>query len=217
MEACATSHPWGRVARRHAYEERLVPTIYVKPFVKGQKNDRADAAAMAEAAARPALRFVAVKSQEIQGRVVAFRTRQCLVRQRTGSSTRFGDICPKGLETALADETSELPGPVRERGSSYPERIAGLTEVVERISDELEKASGTDAALRRLRTIPGIGPGIGPVTVGAVAAFAPDLGAFDSGRDFAAWLGLVPGGGPRVARSSWDRSARWGEPTSAGG
>ena len=83
MEACATSHHWGRVAQRHGHEVRLVPAAYVKPFVKRQKNDRADAEAIAEAASRPSMRFVAVKSAGTQGRAVAFRTHQCLVRQRT--------------------------------------------------------------------------------------------------------------------------------------
>lgn len=199
--ACATSHNWGRVVQGYGHEVRLVPAAYVKPFVKRQKNDRADAEAIAEAASRPTMRFVAVKSVETQGRAVAFRTHQCLIRQRTqlinalrGHLAEFGLVAPKGpanlkvLENALADETSELPSPVREMGAIYLEQIARLTEVVERLAAELEAASKTDAALRRLRTI----PGIGPVTAGAVAAFAPDLDAFDSGRNFAAWLGLVP-------------------------
>jgi hypothetical protein len=92
------------------------------------------------------------------------------------------------LENALADETSDLPGPVREMGAIYLEQIARLAEVIERLADELKAASKTDAQLRRLCTI----PGIGPVTAGAVAAFAPDLDTCDSGRSCAAWLGLVP-------------------------
>ena len=83
MEACATSHHWGRVAQSHGHEVRLVPAAYVRPFAKRQKNDRADAEAIAEAASRPSMPFVAVKSAEKQGRAVAFRTHQCLVRQRT--------------------------------------------------------------------------------------------------------------------------------------
>ena len=201
MEACATSHHWGRVAQSHGHEVRLVPAAYVKPFVKRQKNDRADAEAIAEAALRPTMRFVAVKSAETQGRAVAFRTHQCLVRQRTqlinalrGHLAEFGLVAPKGpaslklLENALADEASDLPAAVREMGAIYLDQIARLTEVVERLADDLEAASRTDEELRRLCTI----PGIGPVTAGAVAAFAPDLDTFDSGRNFAAWLGLVP-------------------------
>jgi transposase len=201
MEACATSHHWGRVAQASGHEVRLVPAVYVKPFVKRQKNDRADAEAIAEAAARPRMRFVAVKSAETQGRAVAFRTHQCLVRQRTqlinalrGHLAEFGVVAPKGpanlkvLEEALADEVADLPVAVRAMGTIYLDQIAGLTQVIERLADELETASRTDADLRRLCTI----PGIGPVTAGAVAAFAPDLDTFDSGRNFAAWLGLVP-------------------------
>lgn len=99
----------------------------------------------------------------------------------------FGHM-PWVLETALADETSVLPGQVREMGAIYLDQIATLTEVIMRLANELKAASKTDDQLRRLCTI----PGIGPVTAGAVAAFAPDLDTFDSGRNFAAWLGLVP-------------------------
>jgi transposase len=111
-----------------------------------------------------------------------------------GHLAAFGLMASKGpanlkmLESALADETSDLPGPVREMGAIYLEQIARLAEVIERLADELKAASKTDAQLRRLCTI----PGIGPVTAGAVAAFAPDLDTCDSGRSFAAWLGLVP-------------------------
>ena len=170
-------------------------------FVRRPKNDRADAEAIAEAALRPTMRFVPVKSAETQGRAVAFPTHQCLVRQRTqlidalqGHPAEFGLVAPKGsaslkvLEAALADKTGELPGPVREIGPIHLEQIARLTKVIARLAEELETASRTDATLRRLRTI----PGIGPVTAGAVAAFAPDLDTFDGGCDFAAWPGLVP-------------------------
>jgi transposase len=83
MEACATSHFWGRCAQSHGHDVRLIPPIYVKPFVKRQKNDAADAAAIAEAALRPNIHYVAVKSAEHQARAVSFRTHQCFVRQRT--------------------------------------------------------------------------------------------------------------------------------------
>lgn len=201
MEACATSHYWGRVALSQGHEVRMVPAAYVKPFVKRQKNDKADAEAIAEAASRPTMRFVAVKSAETQARAVAFRTHQCLVRQRTqlinalrGHLAEFGLVAPKGpaslkvLENALVDETSVLPAAVRKMGTIYLEQIERLTDIIERLAGELEAASKTDVQLRRLCTI----PGIGPVTAGAVAAFAPDLDTFDSGRNFAAWLGLVP-------------------------
>ena len=201
MEACATSHHWGRVAQRHGHEARLIPAAYVKPFVKRQKNDRADAEAIAEAALCPTMRFVAVKSAETQGRAVAVRTHQCLVRQRTqlinalrGHLAEFGRVAPKGpanlkvLANALDDEATDLPSLVREMGTIYLDQIARLTAVIEQLADAREAASKTDAQVRRLCTI----PGIGPVTAGAVSAFAPELDTFDSGRNFAAWLGLVP-------------------------
>ena len=132
---------------------------------------------------------------------MALRTRQRLVRQRTqlidalrGHLAEFGLVAPKGpaslkvLEHALAEPEMDLPAPVREMGALYFDQTARLTEGIERLAGELEAASRTDADLRRLRTI----PGIGPVTAGAVAAFAPDMSTLDSGRNFAAWLGLVP-------------------------
>lgn len=156
MEACAISHHWGRVAQRHGHKVRLVPAAYVKPFVKRQQNDRADAEAIAEAVLHPTKRFVAVKSADTQGRAVAFRTHQCLVRQRTQliNALRchlavFGLVAPKGpaslkvLEGALADETGALPGPVREMGSIYLEQIARLSEVMEPLANELEAPSRT--------------------------------------------------------------------------
>lgn len=124
-----------------------------------------------------------------------------MVRQRTqlinalrSHLAEFGLVAPKGpaslklLENALADQSTDLPAPVPHMGSIYVEQIARLTEIIDRLSDELETSSKTDEQLRRLCTI----PGIGPLTAGAVAAFAPDLDTFDSGRNFAAWLGLVP-------------------------
>ena len=201
MEACATSHHWGRVAQSHGHEVRLVPAAYVKPFVKRQKNDKADAEAIAEAAMRPTMRFVAVKTAETQARAVAFRTHQCLVRQRTqlinslrGHLAEFGLVAPKGpanlslLEKAMTSSETDLPDAVREMGRIYLEQIGALTQVIERLANELKNASKTDAELRRLCTV----PGVGPVTAGAIAAFAPDLRTFENGRNFAAWLGLVP-------------------------
>ncbi|GMG84572.1 hypothetical protein LNKW23_37880 [Paralimibaculum aggregatum] len=177
---------------------------HVKPFVKRQKKDRADAEAIAEDASRPAMRFVAVRSAETQGRAAAFRTRQCLVRQRTQliSAPRshlaefgaeLGLVVPKGpanlevLENARADEAGDLSAAVRETGRIHLDRVARLAEVVERLAGNPETASRTDEAPRRLCTM----PGIGPVTAGAVAAFAPDLDRSGSGRNLAARPGLV--------------------------
>ena len=130
MEACASSHHWGREIGKLGHEVKLVPPIYVKPFVKRQKNDAADAEAICEAASRPTMRFVAVKTQEQQSQGMLFRTRDLLVRQRTqtinalrGHFAEFGVVAPQGpahverLAEAIEDADSPLPGPVRELGA----------------------------------------------------------------------------------------------------
>ncbi|WP_165225620.1 IS110 family RNA-guided transposase [Affinirhizobium pseudoryzae] len=201
MEACATSHFWGRFARSHGHEVRLIPPIYVKPFVKRQKNDAADAAAIAEAALRPNMHYVAVKSAEHQARAVAFRTHQCFVRQRTqlinalrGHLAEFGIVIAQGpanlnaVAGILAEESVDLPDGVRVIGQLYLDQIGMLSEKIDELSLKLREATKSNEDMRRLCTV----PGVGPVTAGAILAFAPDLRAFKSGRNFAVWLGLVP-------------------------
>jgi transposase len=201
MEACATSHFWGRFARSHGHDVRLIPPIYVKPFVKRQKNDAADAAAIAEAALRPNMHYVAVKSAEHQARAVAFRTHQCFVRQRTqlinalrGHLAEFGIVVAQGpanlgaVAGILAEEAVDLPDGVRVIGQLYLDQIGMLSEKIDELSLKLREATKSNEDMRRLCTV----PGVGPVTAGAILAFAPDLRAFKSGRNFAAWLGLVP-------------------------
>lgn len=122
MEVCATSHYRGREAQPHGHEVRLVPAAHLKPFLNHQKNDKPDVEAIAEAASRPTMRFVAVKNAETQGRAVAFRTHPCLIRPHTqlinallGHLADFGLVAPKGpaslkvLEAALAHEPSVVP------------------------------------------------------------------------------------------------------------
>ena len=201
MEACATSHFWGRVAEAHGHEVRLIPPIYVKPFVKRQKSDAADAAAIAEAALRPNMHYVAVKSAEHQARAVAYRTHQCFVGQRTqvinalrGHLAEFGLVFAQGtphlkdIRAAMQDEAIDLPDSVRDIARLYLDHIDALTARIEELSLRLREAMQVNAEMRRLCTV----PGVGPVTAGAIMAFAPDLQTFASGRNFAAWLGLVP-------------------------
>ena len=139
MEACGSAHHWGREAEKLGHEVKLVPPIYVKPFVKRQKNDMADAEATTEAAQRPTMSFVAVKTEEQQARGMLFRTRDLLVRQRTqtinalrGHLAEFGVIAPQGpahvsrLASALEDPCSGLPEQVRELAGLLLEQIAGL-------------------------------------------------------------------------------------------
>ncbi len=165
----------------------------VNPGVK--RNDAADAAAICEAASRPTMRFVAVKSAEQQSRGMLFRTRDLLVRQRTqtinalrGHLAEFGIVAPQGpavgkLALALEDPGSGLPEAVRELATILLEQIARLG-----LGKKLQASTRQDEEAMRLMTV----PGIGPVCAMALQAFAPPMNSFRRGRDFTAWLGLVP-------------------------
>ena len=216
MEARATAHDWGREIEALGHRVHLVPPAYVKPFVKRQKNDMADAEAIAEAASRPTMRFVAVKTKEQQARAMIFRTRDMLVRQRVdlinalrGHLAEHGVVAPKGpahvrkLAMAVNEEASDLPTIVRELSTVYLDQIellaARIAELEKRIRAEAAHAETT----KRLQTM----PGVGPVTAVAIESFAPAMTTFRRGRDFAAWLGLVPrqnstGGKQKLGRVS---------------
>ncbi len=201
MEACASSHHWGREIGKLGHEAKLVPPIYVKPFVKRQKNDAADAEAICEATSRPTMRFVAVKTREQQAQGMLFRTRDLLVRQRTqtinalrGHFAEFGVVAPQGpahverLAEAIEDADSGLPGPVRELGALLFVQIAELDEKIAELEQEMRERAREDEQTMRLMSV----PGIGPLCAMAIQAFAPPLESFRRGRDFSAWLGLVP-------------------------
>ncbi len=216
MEACASAHHWGREIMQLGHDVRLIPPIYVKPFVKRQKNDAADAEAICEAAQRPTMRFVAVKGEEQQARAMLFHTRDLLVRQRTqtinalrGHLAEFGVVAPQGvahvgrLASALEDPGSGLPGAVRALGGVLLGQIADLDAKIGGLEKELRACARQDEQAARLMTI----PGIGPISAMALQAFAPPMESFRRGRDFSAWLGLVPrqhttGGKPRLGRIS---------------
>jgi transposase len=200
LEACAGAHHWGRELQRLGHEVRLIPPAYVKPFVKRQKNDAADAEAICEAAQRPAMRFVAVKSEEQQASAMVFRGRDLLVGQRTqiinalrGHMAEHGWVAPKGpshlarLAELLEDEAAV---PVSAR--PVLKLLIGMVEKLDRrIADldrEIARRAREDETAKRLMTI----PGIGPITATALTALAPPPESFARGRDFAAWLGLVP-------------------------
>ena len=216
MEACASAHHWGREIGKLGHAVKLVPPIYVKPFVKRQKNDAADAEAICEAASRPTMRFVAVKTQEQQARGMLFRTRELLVRQRTqtinalrGHLAEYGVVAPRGtahvgrLAEAIEDADSGLLEPVRELGALLLDQIADLDEKIAALGDELHERARGDEQTARLMSI----PGIGPLSAMAIQAFAPPMESFRRGRDFSAWLGLVPrqsstGGKPKLGKIS---------------
>ena len=217
MEACASAHYWGHGDHKvRCHEVRLIAPIYVKPFVKRQKNDAADAEAICEAAVRPSMRFVAVKEEAQQARAMLFRTRDLLVRQRTqtinalrGHLAEFGVVAPQGrahvrrLASAVEDPGSSLPEPVRVLGTLLLAQIADLDAKIAGLEREFHVQAREDEEAARLMTI----PGIAHITAMAIQACAPPMEGFRCGRDFSAWLGLVPrqhssGGKPRLGRIS---------------
>ena len=168
MEACASAHYWGREIGALGHSVRLIPPQYAKPYVKRQKNDAADAEAICEAASRPTMRFVAVKTAEQQGRVMLFRTRDLLVRQRTqtinalrGHLAEYGVVAAQGpahvdrLASALEGPDSGLPDAVRELGSLLFEQIAGFNAKVEGLEKDIHASVRQDAEARRLMSVRG--------------------------------------------------------------
>jgi transposase len=202
LEACGGAHHWARELMALGHEVRLIPPAYVKPFVKRHKNDAVDAEAICEAAQRPTMRFVAVKSEEQQASALLFRTRDLLVRQRTqlidalrGHLTEYGWVAPKGpshmamLGDLLEDEMgSLLPPAAVAMFRVMMDLLADLDDRIAELDREIARRAREDETARRLMTI----PGIGPITATALIALAPVAETFAKGRDFAAWLGLAP-------------------------
>ena len=200
LEACGGAHYWARELLKLGHDVRLIAPAYVKPFVKRQKNDAADAEAICEAAQRPTMRFVPVKTEEQQAAAMVFRGRDLLVRQRTqisnalrGHMAEYGWIAPKGLAhldklAALLADPSAVPQGVRSVCMLLLDSLATLDRQIAELDKEIVRRSREDAVARRLMTI----PGIGPITATAIMALAPPSGTFAKGRDFAAWVGLTP-------------------------
>lgn len=217
IEACATGHHWARVLVALGHEVRLMPASYVKPYVKRQKNDATDAEAICEAVTRPTMRFVPVKSQEQQSVLMLHRVRELLIRQRTmlvnalrGHLAEFGVVTRQGTAgvgtlIALVEDQGEDLIPPLAQAALLP-MIGQLREVHEKISELDRKIHAwhrSNELSRRLETI----PGIGPITASAIAATVTDATLFKSGRQLAAWIGLVPrqnssGGKDRLGRIS---------------
>lgn len=216
MEACASAHHWAREIGQMGHDVRLIAPAYVKPFVKRQKNDAADAEAIAEAASRPTMRFVAVKTAEKQSDAMTFKTRDLLVRQKTqtinalrGHLAEYGIVAPQGtahvsrLKAALEDEDVPIPSAVVDLSRLLIDHIDALIRQIEDLSKRIQRQARSDDTARRLMSI----PGVGPICAVALEALAPPAESFTKGRDFAAWVGLTPrqnstGGKTRLGKTS---------------
>ena len=201
MEACGTAHHWARELIKLGHTVKLMPPAYVKPYVKRGKTDAADAEAIAEAVTRPTMRFVAVKTVDQQGVLMLHRVRELLVRQRTMLTNAFrGHLAELGVVGAQGQSgLKDLIAQFHAQQSSLPElaraALRRLIDQIGEVADEIGKSEKeivawcrTDAASRRLITI----PGVGPITASMISASVPDPALFSSGRQFAAWLGLTP-------------------------
>jgi transposase len=203
IEACGTSHYWGRTLRALGHEVRLIPTNYVKPFVVRNKNDARDAAAICTALGRPNTRFVAIKSVEQQGSRLLERSRELLVKQRTqlmncvrSQFAELGIIAAPGgrgfaeLTSQLEAEEPGLPAIVVSSVRQLARQIDALKEAIATLEAQIMTVAKADATMRRLATI----PGVGGLTAHAIVAAIGDGAQFQTARDFAAWCGLTPQG-----------------------
>jgi transposase len=199
IEACGGSHYWARELSALGHKVLLIPPQYVKPFVKRGKNDHIDAAAINEAAGRPGMHFVPVKSAGQQAQAMLLKVRETLVEQRTvlvntlrGHATEFGIVAGKGVSNVaallekIATETA-IPTEAREMMALLGEEIGRLDARIKEIEGKLKQAHNANPLSKRLATIPGVGP-ITALTL----AIEIDPAAFQSGRHLAAWVGLTP-------------------------
>ena len=202
MEACASAHYWGRLLQSHGYTIRLIPGQFVKPFVKSNKNDRIDAEAIAEAATRPGMRFVAVKTQHQHDLQALHRVREDLIQQRTakanqirGLSAEYGIVAPVGLNQLrkaipewLENADNGLSDLFRQILGGLQHDLIALDQRVEALTRSIQQIAAQDPIARRLLDL----RGVGPLCATAMAIELGDGRQFRRGRDFAASLGLVP-------------------------
>jgi len=202
IEACASSHHWSRELKALGHTVRLMPPAYVKPYVKRQKNDATDAEAICEAVTRANMRFVATKTPEQQSGLTLHRTRHLFIRQQTAvinviraHLTEFGIVAPvgrKGIEALLdvvANPTDKrVPVIARACLAALGAQLRRLKEQILEFDRMIMAWHRSDEASRRLDAIPGIGPVLATALVASIA----DPKAFRSGRNFSAWIGLVP-------------------------
>ncbi|MDA0991175.1 MAG: IS110 family transposase [Verrucomicrobia bacterium] len=222
MEACATSHYWARELQALGHETRIMPANYVKPYVKRNKNDAADAEAICEAVTRPTMRFVAMKSAEQQSLMMLHRTRALLVRQHTmqvnairAHLAEFGVVAPvgrRGMAALLAiisdPEDERLPVLARTCLESLVVALMTVEQEVASNERRIHVWHRSSETSRNLETIPGIGPIIATALVTSVS----DPSIFKSGRELAAWIGLVPKQNSTRGKERLGRISKQGDP-----
>ena len=202
IEACASSHHWSRALQALGHTVRLMPPAYVKPYVKRQKNDAADAEAICEAVSRANMRFVATKTPEQQSCLMLHRTRHLLIRQQTAvinairaHLAEFGVVAPVGrrgvvelLDIAAASSKERVPEVARACVGALGVQLRLLKAQILEFDRQIMAWHRSNETSKRLDEIPGVGPALATALVASVA----DPKAFRSGRNFSAWIGLVP-------------------------
>ena len=213
MEACGSAHYWARKLEKLGHMVKLMAPQFVKPYVKTNKNDAADAEAICEAVSRPTMRFVPVKTGEQQAVLALHRARQGFVKARTAQANQirgllaeYGIIIPQGIghvakhvPEILEDGENELPGVFRQLLARLAEHLNELDRQVGELEVQIGSWHRENEASRKLAQI----PGIGPITASALVASIGDAKSFKNARQMAAWLGLVPrqhstGGKPKL-------------------
>lgn len=202
MEACGSSHYWARELRQLGHEVRLIAPQFVKPYVKSGKNDANDAEAICEAASRPTMRYVTVKSAEQQASQSVHRIRSRLIRARTALlneirgllgefsrvAARPGIASTRALLQQALDESDKLPGELNEMLLLLQDELQQQDRRVKQLDEMLQRQVAADERVQRLLKI----EGVGPISATAIVASVGDARQFRSARQFAAWLGLVP-------------------------
>ena len=202
MEACGSAHHWARKLRTLGHEVRLMAPQFVKPYVKTNKNDAADAEAICEAVGRPTMRFVPIKDVEQQALLALHRARQGFIKARTAQANQirgllaeFGLVLPQGMAhllrcvpELLEDAANELPGAFRLLVQRLMDHLRELDRQATELETQILAWHRSSELSRKLEAV----PGIGPLTASALVATIGDAKNFANGRQLAAWLGLVP-------------------------
>ena len=221
LESCGTAHHWGRVLRQFGHEVRLIPPAYVKPYVRRQKNDAADAEAICEAVTHPSMRFVPIKSEEQQSALMLHRARSLLVSQRTalicairGHMAELGLIAPRAvrnmkplLEVLATEDDESLPSLARAALKPLVEQLSHIDTQLAVLDRELLNWHRNNSVSQRLASI----PGVGTVTATAIAATVTDPSMFASAREFSAYLGLTPRQHSTGGRTQLGRISKMGD------